>query len=58
MSGLIFGGMAQGFGQGVAGVGRGLAFSIGCCKHKYLPRGGRGLEVLQRAGVYTVAALT
>jgi hypothetical protein len=43
--------------QRVAGVGRGLAFAIGGGQHKHLPRGGRGLEVLQRAGVHAVAAL-
>ncbi|MDT4836635.1 hypothetical protein FQZ97_703420 [compost metagenome] len=42
---------------GVCCVGRGLAFAIGCCKHKHLPRGGRGSKVLQRAGVNAVAAL-
>ena len=43
--------------QGAAGVGRRLAIAIGCGEHKHLPAGGRGLKILQRAGVHAVAVL-
>ena len=41
--------------QRLAGVRRGLAFAIGGGQHKHLPRGGRGLKVLQCTGVNAVS---